>query len=121
MSKEDTGTVSFTLDPLNPPTLTPEQHARLAAMRDEDIDLSDIPEQGHKTGWVRGNLKERIAQRIAERAARDAAAQALFSTQEKILELDEDVIDLFKEVEDGSPEKMNAVLREYAVAHRKSA
>lgn len=118
MSKEDTGTVSFTLDPLNPPTLTPEEHARLDAMRDEDIDLSDIPEQGHKTGWVRGNIKERIAQRIADRAARDAAA---VTTESAVVQLEADVLSFFQESGDVSEERINAVLREYADAHRKSA
>jgi uncharacterized protein (DUF4415 family) len=102
MSEERTGTVSFTLDPLNPPTLTAEQEARLRAMSDDDIDLSDMPERD-MSGWKRPG-------RVAEKAL-----------QEKILMLDPDVIDLFQQVEDASPAKMNAVLREYAVTHRKSA
>jgi uncharacterized protein (DUF4415 family) len=36
----------FKLDPKNLPQLTKSQLARLDAMKDEDIDLSDIPELG---------------------------------------------------------------------------
>ena len=39
---------------------TTEEHAQqlaaLDAIHDEDIDLSDIPEQGGKMGWVRGAM-----------------------------------------------------------------
>ena len=37
--------------------LTEDQRNQLRALdglRDEDIDLSDIPEQGQRTDWVRG-------------------------------------------------------------------
>lgn len=34
----------FRLDPANPPRLTAEEAARLDAMTEDDIDLSDIPE-----------------------------------------------------------------------------
>ena len=46
MSKQSK-TARYTLDPANPPKLTPEQEAELAAlaaMPDEEIDFSDIPE-----------------------------------------------------------------------------
>ena len=44
MSEKDD--VTYPFDPLNPPALTDEQRARLAAlaaMPDDDIDTSDIP------------------------------------------------------------------------------
>jgi len=37
-------TVNYTPDPKKKPQLTEEQEARLAALSDEDIDYSDIPE-----------------------------------------------------------------------------
>jgi hypothetical protein len=42
---------SFTEDQRN-------QLRALDGLRDEDIDLSDIPEQGHRTDWVRGPMLE---------------------------------------------------------------
>ena len=36
--------VNYTPDPNQKPQLTPEQEAKLAALSDEDIDYSDIPE-----------------------------------------------------------------------------
>jgi len=45
MKKETSRMVKFTLDPANPPTMTPEQMARWEAMTDDDIDYSDIPDQ----------------------------------------------------------------------------
>jgi hypothetical protein len=44
MKPIDTGkTVRFILDPASPPKMSEATKARLAALRDEDIDLSDIP------------------------------------------------------------------------------
>jgi len=43
-----------------------EQLAALDAIRDTDIDLSDIPDQGGKTGWVLG-LMYRPVTRISIR------------------------------------------------------
>jgi hypothetical protein len=45
--------VQFRFDPDNPPTLTEEQLQASRDLRDEDIDLSDIPDQSHRTGWRR--------------------------------------------------------------------
>ena len=69
MSAKNTGIVRFTLDPKNPPRLLDKESRRLLALRDEDIDLSDIPET---TGvpWTRpGRLvpaenKQQISLRI---------------------------------------------------------
>ena len=36
------------------PTKDQKQLAALNAIRDADIDLRDIPDQGGRTGWVRG-------------------------------------------------------------------
>ena len=118
MNEKDTGTVRFTLDPMNPPTMTPEEEARFDGLRDEDIDFSDIPPQAGKTGWVRGGLKERIAQRIADNKAK---APELAVNTEDTVRLQADVLSFFKESGDASEERINAVLREYVKTHKKSA
>jgi uncharacterized protein (DUF4415 family) len=41
--------------------------------------------------------------------------------KEKVLFLDEDVVEGFRKIGDSSPQKMNAVLLEYLSTHRKSA
>jgi len=54
-------TVSFTLDPANPPRWTEEEKRRFDAMTDDDIDYSDIPDTSDLTGWTRPGLAERKA------------------------------------------------------------
>ena len=44
-----------------------EQLAALDAIRDTDIDLSDIPDQGGKTGWVRGLMYRPVTRAISIR------------------------------------------------------
>lgn len=44
-----------------------KQLAALDAIRDEDIDLTDIPEQGGRTGWVRGLMYRPVMQAISIR------------------------------------------------------
>jgi len=103
MSEETTGkTVHFTPDPSNPPRLTAEQQQRLDSMRDEDIDLSDIPSQAGKPGWHPGLYGPGVAE--VRRAA----------LRQGLLLLDEDVVESFRKIGDVSPQRMNAVLREYA-------
>jgi len=46
--------VKYKSDPANPPRLTDKERARLDALTDNDIDFSDIPDQGD-TGWTRVN------------------------------------------------------------------
>ena len=81
--------------------MSEERIRRLKALRDEDIDLSEVPDQGGKS-W----------RRVAVPAT---------GTQSSILLLDADVATLFKENGDATAERMNTVLREYAIAHRKIA
>lgn len=53
MSNATTGkTVRFTLDPANPPTLSEATQARLDAMKDEDIDFSDISPSPADADWT---------------------------------------------------------------------
>jgi thioredoxin reductase (NADPH) len=69
MSAKSTGTVRFTLDPSNPPKLTAKQRARLDAIGDDQIDLTDIPEMGD-VAWTRpgalvsADNKEQITLRL---------------------------------------------------------
>ena len=69
MSAKSTGMVRFTLDSHNPPKLTAKQRARLDAITDDKIDLSDIPEMGD-VAWARPGVlvsadnKEQITLRI---------------------------------------------------------
>jgi uncharacterized protein (DUF4415 family) len=111
MSEKNTGrTVSYTLDPLNPPSLTAEQRERLDSIHDEDIDLSDIPSQAGKGGWSRPGL---LGGPVGE--LRRAALK------EKLLLLDDKVAEFFNQSGEEAPAKMNAVLLEYVETHRKRA
>ena len=80
--------------------ITPEiaaNLAELAQMRDEDIDLSDMPEVTDFTGWVRGKFYRPVKQQLT-------------------LRLDADVVHWFKthaEGERGYQTKINAALRRY--------
>jgi|GEM_PF-5249810 len=57
MSDENTGKiVTYTSDPANPPRLSMEQRERLEAMREEDVDLTDVPSQRDLHTWTRPGL-----------------------------------------------------------------
>jgi uncharacterized protein (DUF4415 family) len=113
MSEKNTGkTVNFEIDLENPPPFTTEeldQLERLKAMRDEDVDLTDIPSQAGKPSWRPGLYGAGVSE-VRRTALREG-----------LLLLDDDVVDLFRENGDTSPQKMNAVLREYAEMRRKTA
>ena len=114
MSEKDTGKiVTFELDLDNPPPLTGEEREQmehLRTMKDEDIDLSDIPEQTGVDNWTRPGLFGGPAGRLRKAALK-----------EKVLFLDDDVVEGFRAMGDNSPQKMNTVLLEYLATHRKSA
>jgi uncharacterized protein (DUF4415 family) len=93
--------VQFRLDPDNPPTMTPEQLQALRDLRDEDIDLSDIPDQSHRTGW------RRVSDLIPEE-----------NKQQITLRLDAEVLAFFKSTGRRYQSRINAALREYMLAHR---
>ncbi len=44
-----------------------KQIGALDAIRDQDIDLSDIPEQGGRMGWLRGSMYRPIMKAISIR------------------------------------------------------
>ena len=53
--------------PTHPTKDQSKQLAALDAIRDEDIDLTDIPEQGGRTDWVRGLMYRPVMQAISIR------------------------------------------------------
>jgi len=98
-------TVKFKLDPKKPPTVA--QRKRLiavAAMPDAEIDYSDIPRQTQPVQWTR-----------------PSALIPGENKQQITLRLDADVVSFFKKTGKRYQSRINAALREYVKAHRKSA
>ena len=98
-------TVKFKLDPKKPPTAA--QRKRLAAvaeMPDAEIDYSDIPRQSQPVQWTR-----------------PSALIPGENKQQITLRLDADVVSFFKRTGKRYQSRINAALREYVNAHRKSA
>jgi uncharacterized protein (DUF4415 family) len=105
MSSEATGLVTYRLDPDNPPVLTLEElqaWEEAKAMPDEDIDLSDMPER--TTGW----------RRVSELVPAE-------NKQQITLRLDADLIAFFRATGRRYQSRINAALREYVTAQKKSA
>lgn len=104
MRTSKSNTVKLTLDPNNPPPLTDEQRARMAAvaaMPDDQIDYSDAPYLPDAV-WMR-------------------AADQMPETKKQItLRIDADVIDYFKDSGRRYQTRINAVLRAYVDAHKKA-
>lgn len=99
-------TVKFRLDPNAPRPLTDEQRSRLAkvaAMPDAEIDYSDIPRQAKAVQWTR-----------------PGALVPAENKQQVTLRLDADVLTFFKETGKRYQSRINAALREYMNAHRKT-
>ena len=76
-----------------------EQLAALAAMKDEDIDLSDIPEIRDFAGFERGKFFRPLKNPVT-------------------LRLDADVLEWFRRKYPKYQTAINAALREYVHAHR---
>ncbi|MGH7576720.1 MAG: BrnA antitoxin family protein [Longimicrobiales bacterium] len=99
-----------TLDPKNPPPLTPEQRKRLDALDERDIDLSDIPE---------------ITDEMWARAVRGVSGPSEYYRalkQQITLRLDKDIIAWFKaNAERGYQTEINRVLREYVMGRLANA
>ena len=94
--------VSFRLDPDNPPQMTEEQKQALRHLRDEDIDLSDIPEQTGG-GW----------RRVSELVPAE-------NKQQITLRLDADVIAFFRGTGRRYQSRINAALRDYVNSQKKA-
>lgn len=98
-------TVKFKLDPNQP--LTAAQRKRLkrvASMPDAEIDYSDIPRQTTAMQWTR-----------------PGALVSAENKQQVTLRLDADVLKFFKGTGRRYQSRINAALKEYVQAHRKSA
>jgi uncharacterized protein (DUF4415 family) len=88
--------VRSTFDIHNPPPLTDEERTqleRLAAMPEEDIDLSDIPEKLDWSNGVRGRFFKTVKQSTTVR-------------------IDSDVLHWLKSKGRGYQTRLNAILRE---------
>jgi len=100
-------TVKFKLDPKRPAPLAAQQRKRLkllAAMPDSEIDYSEIPRQTGTVKWTQpGSLVP------AE------------NKKQITLRLDADVLTFFKKTGRRYQSRINAALREYVQAHKKSA
>lgn len=105
MNSEDTGLVTYRLDPDNPPTLTAEEQQawkELQEMPDEEIDYSDIPPQP-SAGW----------RRVSELVPAE-------NKQQITLRLDADVIAFFRGTGRRYQSRINAALREYVNSQKKA-
>ena len=100
-----TKVVSHTLESLPPLTEAQERHlAELAALPDESIDTTDIPELSDEA-WskgVRGRFYRPVKQQITAR-------------------VDADVLDWLKSQGRGYQSRLNAILRREMLASRKQA
>ena len=99
-------TVKFKLDPQKPRPVTAAQRKRLAtvaAMPDAQIDYSDIPKQTRALQWTR-----------------PGALVPDENKQQITLRLDADVVGFFKATGKRYQSRINAALREYMNAHRKT-
>lgn len=101
MSNATTGkTVRFILDPSNPPELSEAAAARLAAMKDEDINYSDIPPTPAGVAWYKPGA-----------LIPDTKLQVT-------LRLDREVLDFFKQPGKRYQTRINSVLRAFMDAHQ---
>lgn len=103
MTTKSSDTVYFRLDPSNPPTMTDAEMQALRDLKDEDIDLSDIPEQTGG-GW----------RRVSDLVPAE-------NKQQITLRLDADVIRFFRSTGRRYQSRINAALRDYMNAQKKSA
>ncbi|MCW5287487.1 BrnA antitoxin family protein [Verminephrobacter eiseniae] len=96
--------VKRTLDLKNPPVVTDEQRARLAAlasMPDDQIDTSDAPFRPDAV-WAK-------------------AVDFPHGKKQISLRIDEDVLNFFRQTGKRYQTRMNAVLRSYVEAHKAHA
>jgi len=94
--------IKHTLNPKKPPRLTKKEKARYDAIKDEDIDYSDIPELG-------------------DEFFRDAKLASEFkkSKSRVTMRLDNDVLDWLKGQGKGYQTRANLILRAAMEHHRK--
>ncbi len=100
-------TVKFKLDPKKPIQSSATQRKRcavVAKMPDVEIHYSDMPKQGGAVRWTRSG-----------------ALAPSENKQQVTLRVDADVLSFFKKTGKRYQSRINAALREYFNAHRKSA
>jgi len=92
--------IKHTLDPNNPPKMSKEEKARFDALRDEDIDYSDLPEMDAEF-WANAQI-EKPNQKPSVTMRMDEATLAYFKGSDP----------------KGYTGRMAAVLRAYVQAHQ---
>ena len=97
--------VRSTLDSSSSPRLTAAEEARLAAMTDDDIDYSDIPDQAEVPLEQWKTPRELVSGE---------------NKSQLTLRLDADVVKFFRKSGNRYQTRMNAVLREYMLAHKRA-
>jgi uncharacterized protein (DUF4415 family) len=85
--------------------LTAAEEARLAAMTDDDIDYSDIPDQAEVPLEQWKTPRELVSGE---------------NKSQLTLRLDADVVKFFRKSGNRYQTRMNAVLREYMLAHKRA-
>ena len=103
MKEKTTGIVRFSLDPANPPKLTSAQRKQLRALKDREIDYSDIPSQ-RGVKWTR-----------------PGALVPVGNKKQITVRLDADVLEFFRKTGSRYQSRINAALREYMKAHEKAS
>ena len=106
------GIVRYKYDPKNPPKMTDEELARIDAIRDEDIDYSDIPDMGD-ADWSKAITWDQLMAKL--NAPKSSVT----------IRYDADIIEWFKANSGkngkrgkGYQTAMNAVLRSYVEAQK---
>jgi uncharacterized protein (DUF4415 family) len=107
------GIVRYKFDPKNPPKMTEEELARFDAIKDEDIDYSDIPDMGD-ADWSKAMTWDELTAKMNP------------PKSSVTIRYDADIIEWFK-ANTGTEDKrgkgyqtaMNAVLRSYVEAQKK--
>jgi uncharacterized protein (DUF4415 family) len=100
MRARTTETVRFTLDPKRPPVFTKKARARLDAIKDKDIDYSDLPS-------TRGVVWKRPGALVPAENKRQVT-----------LRIDADILAFFKATGSRYQTRMNQVLRSYMNAQQ---
>jgi uncharacterized protein (DUF4415 family) len=103
MKEKTTGMVRFSFDPANPPKLTSAQKKQMRALKDREVDYSDIPSQ-RGVKWTR-----------------PGALIPAGNKKQITVRLDADVLEFFKKTGTRYQSRINAALREYMKAHEKAS
>ncbi len=103
MKEKTTGMIRSSFASANPPKLTSAQKKQLRALKDREIDYSDIPSQ-RRASWTR-----------------PGALVPVGNKKQITVRLDADVLEFFKKTGTRYQSRINAALREYMKAHEKAS